>query len=259
MNQHTAAIIIISEDILLGKNDSNAVKTLLLSLAPKWNIMKLIVLPPNSQLLKYEVKMAFKMCEIVIVVQEVDNVDVCKVISSLFYEKVQSFSAICDVKNNVNTPFKLLTGGKGVSVPVISFQRIFLLQGNLNSIMSEFSVLKLYLNDYKKQLKYKKKLEVFPNENSHENVLNELQINGTDIKIDKKSERIVITAEATQLSSIKNIEQIIENEFGSDNVTHRADDLNVFDSYYFNIDFHICQSIKVSASANIPSTFLIGY
>lgn len=245
MNQHTAAIIIISEDILLGKTDSNAYKTLLLSaLSPKWNIMKLIVVQPNSQLIRYEVKMAFKMCEIVIVVQEVDNVDVCSVISSLFHERLESISAICESK--VNTPFKLIGDGKGVSVPVIGFQRIFLLHGDVNSIMSEFSGLKVYLNDYKKQLRYRKKLEFFLNENSQENVLNEQQINGIDIKINKENERVVITAEAAQLNSIMSFQKQIIKEFGSENVTHKADDLNIFDSYYFHVDSHVCQSIQVS-------------
>lgn len=245
MNPNTAAIIIISEELLSGKKEFHLGKPLPFLLVPKWNIKKLIVLPYHIQLVKYEVQMAFKMCEIVIVIQEVENVDVCNVISSLFHENVESFSAICDVKNKVNTPFKLFTvknDAKDFSSPVVTFQRIFLLQGVIPSLMSAYNVLKLYLNDYKTEVQYKKKFEVLSNK-SPDNIFNEQ----VDIEIDRENEKVIITAKAAKLNTITIIENRILNEFGAQNVSHRADDLNIFDSYYFHVDPHIGKTIQVRA------------
>lgn len=240
MHEHTAAVIIISGDILSDKKEFNSCETLPLSLVPKWCITKLVVLLPNSQLVKAEIKQAFKMCEIVIVIQENDDMDlnVAHIIAGLFEEKIEKFRRIYDAKTLNNTP-KLIHVNGAYFQHVISFQRIFLLRGDVPSIKSAFGVLKLYLNDYRKQLKYRKKFEILSNED-----LPELRIDNTDIKIEKEIDKCVVTAETTQLDKLLKVEEKIVDKFGS-LVIHRADDLNIFNSYYFQVDYILRQSVEV--------------
>lgn len=254
MNIHTAAVIIISDQILSGKKDLNSYVTLPLALAPKWDIKKLLVLPPNPQLVKYELKTAFKMCEIVVVIQEIINVDftVCDVVASVFHERVGRCSAVCELGNFENTPFKFLSfenDAKNVTVPVISFHRIFVLQGNAASIISAFGVLKMYLSDYKREIKYKKRFEITLNEDdSFQRFIDELKISDIEMKIEKLNEKYVVNAEALKLTRIIALEGKIVDEFGTENVSHMATDLNIFDSFYFQVDSHISQTVKVNST-----------
>lgn len=246
MYRNTAAVIIISEQILSGKKDFNSYTTLPLSLAPRWNITKLIVIPPIPQLVKCELKRAFVMCEIVIVLQEIANADlnVCDVLAVLFNEDMSTSRSL----ENVCTPVKCLTvenGAKNVSAPVISFHRIFVLQGDTSTITSAFDILKSYLNDYRKSLKYKKRFVIPRNEDTFEQFLREVRVNDIEVKVETLSDRYVVTAEAPKLTKVMNLEGRITERFGCANVAHRSDDLNIFDSFYFKVDPHIPQTIKV--------------
>lgn len=249
MIKNTAAVIIISEQILSGKKDFNSYTTLPLSLAPRWDISKLIVLPPIPQLVKCELKLAFVMCEIVIVLQEIVNADfnVCDVLAVLFHEDISTGRSLSE-HEHVCTPVKRLTvenGAKNVSAPVLSFHRIFVLQGDTSSITSAFSVLKLYLNDYRKSLKYKKTFIIPRNVDTFEQFLMEVRMNDVEIKVDTLSDRYVVAAEAPKLTKVMNLKGRIIERFGCANVAHRSDDLNIFDSFYFKVDPHIPHTIKV--------------
>lgn len=240
MIQNTAAVITISEDILLGRKDVNSLGNLPVLLVPKWNITKFIILPAVSQLVQYEVKMAFKMCEIVIVIDETDNVDfsVCNTIASLFCEEMK-------IMSNEVSPFKLLNvcnAGESVSsVPVFSFQRIFLLKEHVPA----FHVLKSYLNDYRTKLKYRKTFDISKNTNIKQSGFNALQTIGALFEVHEKEHKYVLSTEAPQLNSLIELQQKIIEKFGSENITHRKADLNIFESYYFQVDSCVCQAIKV--------------
>lgn len=246
MDRHTATVIIISEEILSGKKDFNSYVTLPLQLVPKWNIKKLIVLPPNSQIIRYELKTAYKMCEIVIVIQEIatEGFNLWEVIANLFQEK-----STAEAENELLPPFKLLrindSNVRNLK-PVVSFHRLYILRGDTPSIMSSFkNVLKPYLTDYKQKVKYKKKFEITIKEGVVEHFLNEVKSDDVLIKRDHIDGKMVITAEATLLNGITVLEEIIRKKFGSEGVTSKADNLNIFEYFYFQVDTLITDTVKV--------------
>lgn len=236
----TVTIIIISDQILLGRKDLNSYKTLPESLAPKWDVLKLVVVPPKLQIVKCEVKIAFKLSEIVVIIQESANANfsVCDILANLFNEKIDTCMPLGDASI---TPFKLLSVRNGAA-PIISFNRIFVLQGDHSAL----NILKLYLNDHRHNLNYRKLYQIPISDDSVEHFISDLNIDELDIKVHRSPEKYVVIAETTRASKLVCFETKMFARFEYVNIKSKPDNLNIFGSFYFQVEPHISQTVKVS-------------
>lgn len=247
MGHHTAAVIVVSKEILEAKIALESHVTLPLSLAPIWNIRKFVVIPPNRGIIEYELKTTFKTCDVVVVVQTIAEVNVCGIISEVFCESVAVNGEIhSEVEKPLPVSFKLLTKKDVQNASVVAFRGIFVLKGDPSAITTAFkNVLKPYLADYERSPMYKKKIEIVLRENGTQKFFDALKCDNVKLNLAKTNGKFVVTIETDYINKMTMLENEIVMKFGIHSVTSVANNLNIFDSFYFKVDPYIRQTIKV--------------
>lgn len=258
----TAAVLVISNDVLSGKRDFNSYISLQLSLMPDWTINKFVVLPRDERIIKCEIELVWKLYDIVIITDETcsTNVYVATIIASVFnegtyvnsnlYKALKHCGGIEDKRQaEIAKPSKLLTcyHDHKYLVPVVSLHRVFLLKGTASNIVATFNdILKPYLNDFSRRPVFKKKFYF----NLRELDIDEIKKLCTDnvtINIENTECSIVVVASSDRFNKILEMEKTLLTLYGEFIKRRCIEDISIFDSFYYQSDTNIREAVEVSS------------
>lgn len=255
---NSAAVLVISNDVLCGKKSFNSYISLQLSLMSEWNILKFAVLPRNQRIIKYEVEVSWKLCDIVIITDEstISDLNVCEIIAEVFNESVtfnsklmkilSTQSEISDPKQaEIPVPAKLLSCDLE-TVPVIALQRIFVLKGTASNIVKTFNgILKPYLSDYKRDFLFKKKFQVITNNKVLQELRKEANSN-INCTVDEIENGFLVTASSTDCDNVIHFKDILFAKFNTMVKEIACENVNVYDTFYYQVDPYIRTTLHVS-------------
>lgn len=255
---NSAAVLVISNDVLCGKRSFNSYISLQLSLMSEWNILKFAVLPRNQRIIKYEVEVSWKLCDIVIVTDETTTCDlnICEIIAEVFNESVTfnsklmrilgTESEISDPKQaQIPVPAKLLSCDLE-TVPVIALQRIFILKGTASNIVKTFNnILKPYLNDFQREVLFKKKFQVITNNKDLQELRKGANSN-VNFTVEEIENGFQVTASSTDCDSVIHFKDILFAKCNTMVKEIPCENLAVFDTFYYQVDPYIKATVRVS-------------
>ncbi|KAJ8971276.1 hypothetical protein NQ317_001178 [Molorchus minor] len=243
----TVGVIFVSDNC--GKKDIKSLNNLLIELnLLDYEIDKVSIIPQYATLLRFELDMLIKQCDLVLVVAELNDI-VFKAIAKVTFQSLKpntEFQKIVirlkdtDTYNLPVTTKILLGGNDDVTYPILHIQRIFVLKAqNLNEVVPH---LRMHLKQYRSEPICSKVIHVLMNYDTTQ-LLPELKMSMVNMTYEENGELFVITLESRSFDSIVVDEENIREKLKNNIVQSFVKD-HIFDMVYIDRACNIRQALE---------------
>jgi FAD synthetase len=253
MSLKTAAIIIISKEILQDKKCDTVSKSLIKELnSLQYTIEKVTVIPEKEHVIVTELDSVVKNCDIVITLSEKCGT-IYQAIGRMTSQALQQNEELVEVFKELKEPYEtedvyLPVQAKLISTshvyPIIHFQRIFILKEKFlkYSFNKNF---KNHLAQYRKDRIFWKNIKIAQNGNSIGELHEIKKISNNHVKMEyvRTDQFVTVKVTSGELSHVVQFEQKVRDKFGN-HCLNSTYDSDVWDKVYLSCERHVKKAIE---------------